>query len=65
MNKYLVTIQINGQIVKTVFYANSTTHAKLLGQWHYGMKSVVSTPTLIDEQVGAPQTPEQARIKSL
>jgi hypothetical protein len=69
MNKYLVQIRIKSQVVKTVIYADSTIHAKLLGEWHYGIGSVASTPTQIKEQATVkpikPLTPQQARVKAL
>lgn len=65
MNKYLLSIRIKGQIVKTTIEADSAIHARLLGEWHYGIGSVASTPSKLEEELGAPQTPQQARIKSL
>lgn len=66
MNKYLVQVRIKGQLVKTTIEADSAIHARLIAQWNYGFNSVASTPTLIKEQaVLTPQTPEQARVKSL
>jgi len=50
MNKYLVQVRIKGQIVKTTIEADSVIHAKLLGEWHYGIGSVANTPTLLAEQ---------------
>jgi hypothetical protein len=66
MNKYLLLIRIKGQVVKTTIEADSAIHAKLLGEWHYGIGSVANTPTKLEEQSPkAPLTPQQARIKSL
>lgn len=66
MNKYLLSIRIKGQVVKTTIEADSTIHAKLLGEWHYGIGSVAASPIKLDEQSPkAPLTPQQARIKSL
>ncbi len=65
MNKYLLSIRIKGQIVKTTVEADNAIHAKLLGEWHYGIGSVANTPTRLEEVLKAPQTPQQARIKSL
>ena len=66
MNKYLVQVRIKGQIVKTTVEADSVIHAKLLAEWHFGIGSVASTPTKLSENtISTPQTPEQARIKSL
>jgi hypothetical protein len=66
MNKYLVHVRIKGQILKTTIEADSVFHAKLLAQWHFGIGSVANTPTKLGENsVSTPQTPQQARIKSL
>jgi len=66
MNKYLVTVHIKGQSVKTTIEADSTIHAKLIAEWQFGIGSVSSTPKRLGEDgPTAPQTPEQARIKSL
>lgn len=66
MNKYLVQVRIKGQIVKTTIEADSAIHARLIAEWHFGIGSVANTPSPIREQaISAPQTPEQARVKSL
>lgn len=66
MNKYLVPIRINGQIIKTVIFANSIIHARLIGEWQFGIGNVVSTPTAISEDsTQKPLTPPQARVKAL
>ena len=66
MHRYLVTLRVKSQMVKTIIFADSTIHARLLGEWHYGIGAVVSAPVRLDEtQVVAAQTPAQARIKSL
>jgi len=66
MNKYLVPIRINGQIIKTVIFANSVIHARLIGEWQFGIGNVVSTPTAISEEATQkPLTPPQARVKAL
>jgi len=66
MHRYLVTLRVKSQMVKTIIFADSTVHARLLGEWHYGIGSVVSAPVRLNEtQAVTPQTPEQARIKSL
>ena len=62
MDKYLVAIRIKGQVVKTVIYADSTIHAKLLGEWHYGIGNVANTPQRLAE---TQTTPEQQRINQL
>lgn len=77
MDKYLATVRIGGQLVKTIVYADSTVHARLLLQYKYGMKSIAVAPVQVDESTGdhavplldgvikPPKTPEQARINSL
>ena len=63
MNKYLVAIRIKSQVIKTVIYADSTIHAKLLGEWHYGIGSVANTPTQIREQTLV--APQNTRLDAL
>ena len=47
MNKYLFTLRIRGQLVKTVVHANSATHARLLCQYQFGIDCVQVAPTQI------------------
>ena len=47
MNKYLVTLRIQGQLVKTAVHANTATHARLLCQYQFGMDCVQVAPTQI------------------
>lgn len=54
MNKYLVTVRIKGQVVKTTIEADSTTHAKLIAEWHFGIGSVSNLPTKLAEAIPAP-----------
>ncbi len=75
MNKYLATVRVSGQLVKTIVFADSTLHARLLLQYKYGMNSVATSPvqtnedydTLLDSTIKPikPLTPQQARINSL
>ena len=77
MNKYLATVRLRGQLVKTYVFADSAIHARLLIQYQFGMDSLLSTPikeegresgyTHLEEVVKAnkPLTPQQQRIKSL
>ena len=79
MNKYLVTVRVGGQLVKTAVFADSTIHAKLLCQYKYGMNSIAVSPVRVDEaeddstlldstikpKPKPPATPAQARINSL
>lgn len=50
MNKYLVTLRIRGQLVKTAVHANSVTHARLLCQYQFGMGCVHVAPTQIHSE---------------
>lgn len=80
MNKYITTIRLKGQSVKTIVFADSSIHARLILQYQFGMDSIVSTPSvtkedsndyiLVDDLIneyGAikPLTPQQSRINSL
>ena len=74
MNKYLVSLRINGQSVKTVVFADSTTHARLLCQYKYGMNCMAASPVRVDEanalldntiKPKPPMTPAQARLNAL
>jgi hypothetical protein len=81
MNKYLVSLRISGQLVKTVVFADSTTHARLLCQYKYGMNCLAASPVRVDEADDDAQalldstlqpikpkpsmTPAQARINAL
>ena len=50
MNKYLVTLRIRGQLIKTAVHANSATHARLLSQYQFGMNCVQVAPTQIHSE---------------
>ena len=50
MNKYLVTLRIRGQLVKTAVHANSVTHARLLCQYQFGMDCVHVAPTQLSSE---------------
>jgi len=50
MNKYLVTLRIRGQLVKTAVHANTATHARLLCQYQFGMDCVQLAPTQIPSE---------------
>ena len=62
MDKYLVAIRIQSQVVKTIIYADSTIHAKLLAEWNYGIGSVTNTPQRLAE---TQTTPQQQRVNQL
>ena len=80
MNKYLVTVHVKGEPVKTLVFADSSFHARLIIEFQFGIGSVISTPsktteeredyTPLDEVVGTikpikSMNPQQARIDSL
>lgn len=77
MNKYLATLRVHGQSVKTIVFADSTVHAKLLLQYQFGMSSVLIAPVrttedshalmLLDNTANHQSTPspEQMRIATL
>ena len=77
MNRYLVSVRVGGQLVRTVVFADSATHARLIVQYQLGMDSVINTPVkLTAEQENIPMfdsviktikpmTPAQSRIYSL
>ena len=63
MKDYIASVRIKGNIVKTVVHAESTTHARLLLQYQYGMDCIVASPALAETI--QPKTPEQLRIDGL
>ena len=66
MNKYIAAVRVKGQIVKTIVFAESQIHARLILQYQFGMDAVVSSPTQISEvKVVKTLTPDQRRIKSM
>jgi len=80
MNKYIATIRLKGQSVKTIVFADSSTHARLLLQYQFGMECIVTSPSITNERDGdykliddlineygaiKPLTPQQSRISSL
>jgi hypothetical protein len=66
MNKYVATVRVNGQFVKSAVFADSLIHARLLFQYLYGMNSLLSAPTQINEIAPIkPLTPDQVRLKSM
>lgn len=66
MNKYQAGVRVKGQLVKTVVFADSPIHARLILQYQFGMDSIVSYPTAITEvAIIRPLTADQQRIKSM
>ena len=50
MNKYLVTLRINGQLIKSVVSANSAVHARLQCQYQFGMGCVHVAPSQLGSE---------------
>lgn len=79
MNKYLAIILISGKTIRTIVYADSPTHARLILEYQFGINSVLSLPVQVTngrdgipvEEVIAkikpikPLSPEQMRVKNL
>ena len=81
MNKYLVTLRIRGQLVKTAVHANSATHARLMCEYQFGLDCLNGAPTqlssvdhdysMLDELIQPakpnikPQPPKPAAIKPI
>ena len=80
MNKYLATVCAKGQTVRTMAFADSSLHARLILEYQFGIGSVISNPTQttkanedytpLDEVISTlkpikPLSPQQARIDSL
>jgi len=80
MNKYVATVRVGGTHVKTVVFAHSAIHARLLLQYQFGMNCIVNSPTQTTEATGVyktideviatikpikPLSPQQARIDGL
>lgn len=53
MKKYLGVVKIKGHYIRTVVFADSDVHAKLLLAYQYGFDSLLNNPKLIQEE--APQ----------
>ena len=80
MNKYIATVRIRGQLVKTAVFADSSLHARLILEYQFGMNALSSSPSLLtkedhgyktlEEAIGIlkpmkPKTPQQLTIDTL
>ena len=80
MNKYVATVRVMGQSVRTMVFADSPLHARLMLEYQFGIGSVIHNPSVCSEadqnytpleelinEVKSikPMTPQQARIDSL
>ena len=80
MNKYLATVRVKAQTVRTMVFADSSLHARLILEYQFGIGNVVSSPTQsskanedytpLDEVTSTtkpvnPMNPQQAKLDSL
>ena len=80
MNKYLATVRVKGQTVRTMVFADSSLHARLILEYQFGIGNVVTNPTQstkanedytpLDEVLSTikpikPMNPQQAKLDSL
>jgi hypothetical protein len=80
MNKYVATIRVKGTTVRTVVFADSTLHARLILEYQFGIGSIFHSPTVtegatndcltLDEVVATikplkPLTPQHSRLDGL
>lgn len=47
MNRYQAQVKVSGFSLKTIVYADSSTHARLLLQQQFGMNNVISIPVKV------------------
>jgi len=64
MNRYVASVLVKGQLVKTIVFADSQLHARLILQYQFGFNNLASTPTQVSETI-QPLTPQQSRIEGL
>jgi len=68
MNRYQATVRVRGKSVKTVVFADSALHARLILEYQFGVSSILNSPASVtneDLDTAAPPTPQQARIDAL
>ena len=80
MNKYVASVRVMGQSIRTMVFADSPLHARLMLEYQFGIGSVIHSPSLcsesdknytpLEEVVNKiksikPMTPQQARIDAL
>ena len=62
LKKYLATVKVKGTQAKTVIYAETTTHARLMLEKQFGQSNVVSVScTHIDETLITQPLPSQEK----
>jgi hypothetical protein len=47
MNRYQAQVKVSGFSLKTIVYADSSTHARLLLQQQFGVSNVISIPVKV------------------
>jgi hypothetical protein len=47
MNRYQAQVKVSGFSIKTIVYADSSTHARLLLQQQFGANNVISIPVKV------------------
>ena len=50
MNKYLVTLRLKGQLIKTAVFAHSSTHARLICEYQFGLGCLSVAPTQLSSE---------------
>jgi len=67
MYKFIANVRIKNQLVKTIIFADSQIHARLIIQYLYGFSSLVNTPIQVNEtcKLIRPLSPQQSRINAL
>ena len=48
MYRYRIVVRVKGIVIKTVIYADSDMHARLLAQYQYGIANITTPPQRIN-----------------
>jgi hypothetical protein len=46
MRRYKATVRVKGVAIRTVVYAENSTHARLILQYQFGFTNLLTTPQL-------------------
>jgi hypothetical protein len=67
MNRYIATVRVKGQLIKTIVFADNQLHARLILEYQFGFDSLTSTPLqdIFEVSTSNPPTPQQQRITAL
>jgi hypothetical protein len=49
VRRYVATVRVGGQLIKTVVFADSASHAGVLLRHQFGQKGVAAAPVKVDE----------------